>query len=169
MYFGSEHRDIIFLPIDGIDLQARSVNKQNNNTVFTVVRTHFVTVYNYYFSRNTSLEVYDDGATVLKCYFCFNLINCLVVIKIIKFDQNSIIVSKAKLVHEYYALLYALYIVNITIQTLCVIIQRTRFLRHVNLPTCTWSLCIGLQKSINLLPFFESRLKSSPYVRQPLC
>jgi hypothetical protein len=52
MYFGSEHRHIIFLPIDGIDLQAHSVNTQNNTVVFTAGRTPSVTVYNYYFSRN---------------------------------------------------------------------------------------------------------------------
>jgi hypothetical protein len=117
-------------------LQAHSVNTQNNNTVvFTAARTPSVTEYNYYFSWNTnfilSLEVYDDGATVLKCSFCFNLINCLV-IKIIKFDQNSIIVSKAKRVHEYYALLYALYTDYITIPSVYAIVQRTRFRRHIN-------------------------------------
>jgi len=77
MYFGSEHRDIIFLPIDGIDLQAHSVNTQNNNTVvFTAARTPSVTVYNYYFYRNInfvrSLEVYDDGTTHnVKMFFYF--------------------------------------------------------------------------------------------------
>jgi hypothetical protein len=68
MYFSSEHRDGIFFPIDGIDLQAYSLNTQNNNTVFfTAVRTPSVTVYNYYFYRNInfvwSLEVYDDDTT----------------------------------------------------------------------------------------------------------
>jgi hypothetical protein len=51
MYFGSEHRDM-FLPIDLIDLQAHSVNTQNNTVDFTAERTPSVTVYNYYFSRN---------------------------------------------------------------------------------------------------------------------
>jgi hypothetical protein len=68
MYFGSEQTDSIFLPIDGIDLQAHRVNTQNNNTVvFTAARIHSVTVYYYYFSRNInfvrSLEVYDEGTT----------------------------------------------------------------------------------------------------------
>jgi hypothetical protein len=77
MYFGSKHRDIIFLPIHAIDVQAHSVNTQNNNTVvFTVVRTTSVTLYNYYFYRNInfvrSLEVYDDGAThTVKMFFLF--------------------------------------------------------------------------------------------------
>jgi hypothetical protein len=65
MYFGSEHRDIIFLQIDDIDLKAHSVNTQNNNiVVFTFVRTPSVTLYNYYLFRNInfvlSLEVYED-------------------------------------------------------------------------------------------------------------
>jgi hypothetical protein len=77
MYFGSEQTDSTFLQIDGIDLQAHSVNTQNNNTVvFTAARTPSVTVYNYYFSRNTnfvwSLEVYDDGTTHgVKMFFLF--------------------------------------------------------------------------------------------------
>jgi hypothetical protein len=85
------HRDSIFLPIHGIDLQAHSVNTQNNNTVaFTAARTPSVTVYNYYFSRNITfiriLEVYDDGAThSVKIFFCFNLINNLVAINITTF------------------------------------------------------------------------------------
>jgi hypothetical protein len=76
MYFVSEHGDI-FLPIDGIDLQAHSVNTQNNNTVvFTAARTPSVIVYNYYFYRNTnfvrSLEGYDDSAThTVKMFFLF--------------------------------------------------------------------------------------------------
>jgi hypothetical protein len=87
VYFGSEHGYSIFLRVDGIDLQAHSVNTQNNNTVvITVVRTPSVIVYKYYFYRNTnfvqSLEVYDDDATVLKCSFCFNLINYIFFIKI---------------------------------------------------------------------------------------
>jgi hypothetical protein len=41
-------------------------------------------------------------------------------------------VSKAKRVHANYALLYALYTDYIKILSVCVIIQRTRFLRHVN-------------------------------------
>jgi hypothetical protein len=45
VYFGSEHRDIIFLQIDGIDLKAHSVNTQNNNTVvFPATRTPSVTI-----------------------------------------------------------------------------------------------------------------------------
>jgi hypothetical protein len=75
MYFGSERRDIIFLPIDGIDLGAHSVNTQNNTVVFTVARTPSVTVYNYYFSRNTnfvrSLEVFEDDATSVKMFYLF--------------------------------------------------------------------------------------------------
>jgi hypothetical protein len=77
MNVGSEHIDIIFLPIDGMDLQVHSVNTQNNNTVvFTAARTPSVTVYNYYFYRNInfvrSLEVYDDGAkNTVKMFFLF--------------------------------------------------------------------------------------------------
>jgi hypothetical protein len=87
MYFCSEHWDIIFLPIDDIGLQAHSVNTQNNNTVvFTAARTPSVTVYNYYFSRNKFCSKFGSlwrwRDTVLKCYFCFNLLNCLVAIKI---------------------------------------------------------------------------------------
>jgi hypothetical protein len=70
MYFGTEQTDIIFLPIDGTDLQAHSVNTQNNTVVFTAARTPSVTVNNYNFSRNTnfvrSLEVFEDGATSVK-------------------------------------------------------------------------------------------------------
>jgi hypothetical protein len=52
--FGSEHKDIIFLRIDGIDLQAHSVNTQNNTVVFTAGRTPSVTVYNFYFPRKAN-------------------------------------------------------------------------------------------------------------------
>jgi hypothetical protein len=104
MYFVSEHRNIIFLPIDGIDLQAHSVNTQNNNTVvLTAARTPSVTVYNYeyYFYRNTnfvrSLEVYDDGTThSVKMFFPFNLINYLVVITIKMFQKLVLFTSSGE-------------------------------------------------------------------------
>jgi hypothetical protein len=54
VYYGSVHRESIFLTIHGIDLQAHSVDTQNNTVVFTPVRTPSVIVYNYYFSRNTN-------------------------------------------------------------------------------------------------------------------
>jgi hypothetical protein len=101
MYFGSEHRDIIFLPIHGIDLQAHSVNTQNNNAaVFTAARTPSVTVYNYYYYSYTnfirSFEVYDDGTTVLKCSFCFNLLNYQVVIQIATFRKLVLFTSSGE-------------------------------------------------------------------------
>jgi hypothetical protein len=66
MYFGSEHRDIVFLPIDGIDLQLTA--STHRTTLSSSQLTELcVTVYNYYFSRNINfiriLEVNDDGTT----------------------------------------------------------------------------------------------------------
>jgi hypothetical protein len=51
---------------------------------------------------------------------------------LIKIDQNSINSFEGETcVHAYYALSYALYTDYIKIPSLCVIIQRTRFRRHI--------------------------------------
>jgi hypothetical protein len=88
MYFGSERRDIIFLPIDVIDLQAHSVNTQNNNTVVFTARELPVSlrIIITFLEIQILFEVWRfttmSRHIVLKFSFCFNLINYLVVIKI---------------------------------------------------------------------------------------
>jgi hypothetical protein len=83
MYFGSEHKDIIFLQIDGIDLQAHIKILSSSLLRELPVSLYIVITF---IEIKILFKVWKfmkmARHIVLKCSFRFNLLNYLVVIKI---------------------------------------------------------------------------------------